>query len=50
MVAAYEHVILVTGYAPDEIHYISEGVAYTVSIPTFLKSWAILGNMVVVAP
>jgi len=50
LVAAYEHVILVTGYAPDEIHYISEGVAYTVSTPAFLKSWAILGNMVVVAP
>jgi uncharacterized protein YvpB len=50
IVAAYEHVIIVTGYTPTTIHYVSEGEYYTVSIKTFLKSWSVLGNMVVVTP
>ncbi len=47
-VAAYEHVIVVTGYTQNTITYATEGNTYTVSTQRFLKSWGVLGNMVVV--
>ncbi len=50
MVAAYEHVIIVTGYTADVIRYTTEGEDYSVTIQTFMKSFAVLGNMVVTAP
>jgi uncharacterized protein YvpB len=50
VVAAFEHVIIVTGYTADTIHYVSEGEYYTATTQAFLKSWAVLGNMAVVTP
>ena len=47
-VAAFEHVVVVTGYTPNTIHYSTEGVNYVRSTEAFLNSWAVLDNMVVV--
>lgn len=48
VVAAYEHVIIVTGYTETHIRYLSEGVVYQAPVQAFLASWGVLGNMVVV--
>ena len=48
VVAAFEHVAIVTGYDQDRIRYMNEGMFYQVPTKVFLNSWGILGNMVVV--
>jgi uncharacterized protein YvpB len=46
IVAAYEHVIIVTGYNQDSIRYINNGKFYEVPTEVFENSWSVLGNMV----
>jgi uncharacterized protein YvpB len=48
IVAAFEHVVILTGYTPSHIRYISEGVTQFATTRAFLSSWGVLGNMVVV--
>jgi uncharacterized protein YvpB len=48
IVAAYEHVVIVTGYSQDRIRYMNEGMFYETPTKVFLNSWGALGNMVVV--
>lgn len=47
VVAAYEHVILVTGYSKTHLRYISNGAFYEVPIEVFENSWKVLGNMAI---
>jgi uncharacterized protein YvpB len=49
-VAAYEHVVILTGYdvEADTIRFMSNGVFYDVPTQTFLTSWDVLGNMAVI--
>ncbi len=46
--AAYEHVVILTGYTQDRIYFLSEGKLYSTRIDIFLESWGRLGNMVIV--
>ncbi len=46
-VAAYEHVVIVTGYTPESIRYMNNGKFYDIPVRYFENSWKILGNMVV---
>jgi uncharacterized protein YvpB len=47
-VAAYEHVVIVTGYSETKLRYMTNGRFYEVPKEVFLNSWGVLGNMVVV--
>jgi uncharacterized protein YvpB len=47
IVAAYEHVVIVTGYDPTHIRYLNNGRFFQAPLAVFLNSWGILGNMVV---
>ncbi len=49
IVAAYEHVVIVTGYGTQSIRYLNNGETYEVSNTLFLASWGTLGNMAVIA-
>ena len=49
IVAAYEHVVIVTGYGTQSIRYLNNGETYEVSNTLFLDSWGTLGNMAVIA-
>jgi uncharacterized protein YvpB len=46
-VAAYEHVVIVTGYNRESIRYMNNGKFYDIPTRYFENSWKILGNMVV---
>jgi len=46
-VAAYEHVVIVTGYTQESIRYMNNGKFYDIPTRYFENSWNILGNMVV---
>jgi uncharacterized protein YvpB len=48
IVAAYEHVVIVTGYNETHIRYMTNGRFYEAPNAVFLNSWGVLGNMVVV--
>jgi uncharacterized protein YvpB len=48
VVAAYEHVIIVTGYSETRLRYMNNGKFYETPNEVFLNSWGVLGNMVVV--
>lgn len=48
IVAAYEHVIIITGYNKEKIRYMNNGNFYEAPYETFLNSWGILQNMVIV--
>lgn len=48
VVAAYEHVVILTGYSTTHIRYMNNGKFYDTPNQVFLNSWAVLGNMVVV--
>lgn len=48
VVAAYEHVIIVTGYNGKNIRYMNNGRFYEAPEAVFANSWGVLGNMVVV--
>jgi uncharacterized protein YvpB len=47
-VAAYEHVVIVTGYNDKKLRYMTNGKFFETPKEVFLKSWGVLGNMVVV--
>ncbi len=47
IVAAYEHVVIVTGYSADHIRYINNGKFYDTPTRVFLNSWGVLGNMAI---
>lgn len=44
-VAAYEHVVILTGYNTDTIRYVTNGKFYDIPTDVFARSWAVLGNM-----
>lgn len=48
VVAAYEHVVIVTGYNQRHLRYMTNGKFYDTPIEVFLNSWGVLGNMVLV--
>ena len=48
IVAAYEHVVIVTGYSPTHIRYMTNGRFIDTPTEVFLNSWGVLGNMVLV--
>lgn len=48
LVAAYEHVVIVTGYNATHIRYMNNGKFYDTPEDVFLNSWGVLGNMVIV--
>lgn len=48
IVAAYEHVVIVTGYTREKIRYMNNGRFYDIPLETFENSWNVLENMVVV--
>jgi uncharacterized protein YvpB len=45
VVAAYEHVVILTGYDQDSVRYANNGRFYEVPNEVFLNSWGVLGNM-----
>ena len=47
-VAAYEHVVIITGYSKDNLRYMTNGRFIDVPKEVFLNSWGVLGNMVLV--
>jgi uncharacterized protein YvpB len=47
-VAAYEHVVIVTGYNKDHVRYMTNGRFFETPNEVFLNSWGVLGNMVLV--
>ncbi len=46
-VAAFEHVVIVTGYGPGTIRYMNNGKFFDTPEEVFLNSWGVLGNRVV---
>jgi uncharacterized protein YvpB len=48
IVAAYEHVVLLTGYNQEKIRYNNNGKFYEAPNKVFLNSWGVLGNMAVI--
>lgn len=48
LVAAYEHVVILTGYDQDTIRYMTNGRFYDTPTEVFLTSWGVLGNMAVI--
>jgi uncharacterized protein YvpB len=47
-VAAYEHVVIVTGYNEKKLRYMTNGRFFETPKEVFLNSWGVLGNMVIV--
>ncbi len=47
-VAAYEHVVIVTGYNEKKLRYMTNGKFFETPKEVFLNSWGVLGHMVVV--
>jgi len=48
IVAAYEHVIIVTGYNQGHLRYVNNGKYYEVTDEVFENSWGVLGNMAII--
>lgn len=50
-VAAFEHTMILTGYGPETVQLVDAYTGYYQSyrMSTFMKSWAVLGNMAVFA-
>lgn len=46
-VAAYEHVVIVTGYGSQTIRYMNNSEIYEVTNKLFSASWGVLGNMAI---
>ena len=46
-VAAYEHVVILTGYDEDSIRYMNNGKFYDIPYENFANTWGVLGNMAV---
>lgn len=49
IVAAYEHVVIVTGYDQDHIRYLNNNKYFEVPTDVFINSWKVLGNMALIA-
>jgi LysM repeat protein/uncharacterized protein YvpB len=47
LVAAFEHTVMVIGYAPDSVTILDGGITYTRSLAQFMASWNVLGDMAV---
>ena len=47
IVAAYEHVVILTGYDEDSVRYVTNGKFSDAPNEVFLNSWGVLGNMAV---
>jgi uncharacterized protein YvpB len=47
-VAAYEHVVTLTGYSDQKLRYMTNGKFFETPKEVFLNSWGVLGNMVIV--
>jgi len=47
IVAAYEHVVILTGYDQDSVRYVNNGRFFEAPNEVFLNSWGVLGNMAV---
>ena len=47
IVAAYEHVVILTGYDKDTIRYMNNGKFYDIPYVNFANTWGVLGNMAV---
>lgn len=48
-VAPFEHTVMVIGYSPDSVTVQDGGMVYSTSLARFLNSWAVLGNMAILA-
>ena len=48
IVAAYEHVVIITGYSTEKVRYMNNSRFYEAPNEIFLNSWGVLGNMVVI--
>ena len=48
-VVPYEHTLLVIGYGSGTVTLLDGGTVYTRSLPQFIASWGVLGNMAVLA-
>jgi uncharacterized protein YvpB len=48
LVAAYEHVVILTGYNQDSVRYMTNGRFYDTPTDVFMTSWGVLGNMAVI--
>ncbi len=48
-VAQYEHTVIVIGYSPDTVTVVDNDLVYSVPLARFLRSWGVLGDMVVAA-
>ncbi len=46
-VAAYEHVVVLTGYDEESIRYMNNGKYFDIPTKNFENTWSVLGNMVV---
>jgi len=46
-VAAYEHVVILTGYNEESIRYMNNGKFFDIPTENFKNTWSVLGNMVV---
>jgi uncharacterized protein YvpB len=49
IVAAYEHVVIVTGYNETHIRYLNNEKIFEAPTKVFLNSWKVLGNMALIA-
>jgi uncharacterized protein YvpB len=47
VVAAYEHVVILTGYNASSVRYLNNGRFYEVPNEVFMNSWGVLENMAV---
>jgi uncharacterized protein YvpB len=47
LVAAYEHTVMVIGYAPDGVTILDGGTIYTRPIDQFMAAWGALGKLAV---
>ena len=47
IVAAYEHVVILTGYNAETIRYMNNGRFYDIPYENFANTWSVLGNMAV---
>ena len=48
LVAAYEHTVMVIGYAPDSVTLLDGGTIYTRPTDQFMASWGALGKLAVI--
>jgi len=47
IVAAFEHVVILTGYDQNSVRYVNNGRFFQAPNEVFLNSWGVLGNMAV---